>query len=328
MKCPTTGLEIKCLAPYIKERSRKLNKSKAQTKFEIIEFTYGKNVICKENIEKLYLQDSFSLPDFKKLYGFSYAITLFLLDWFNIPKRSLKDAVNLDKKLEKCKQTCVAKYGVENVSQLTDVKEKKKDTFMEHYGVDNIRKYKPFYDWLDNYMLENFGTKRTGIAIDPPEKHSEKKKKWWASLPKEEKEKKVTSIVKNLHSKGGTSNLELKIAKSLDNLKIDYERHFYINRKQYDFYIKKFNLLIEVNGDFWHANPVNYKENDKLNFGKGKIVTAKELWEKDLKKKKLAESSGHSILYIWENEIKSNKNLDFLVFSKIEELFLNSLTAN
>ena len=46
-----------------------------------------------------------------------------------------KDAAN-----EKRKQTCLNKYGVENVHQLESVKEKTKETCLKVYGVDNPAK--------------------------------------------------------------------------------------------------------------------------------------------------------------------------------------------
>lgn len=40
---------------------------------------------------------------------------------------------------------------------------------------------------------------------------------------------------------------------------------FGIDNIHIDIYIKKFNTVIEIYGDFWHANPNKYKENDELN---------------------------------------------------------------
>jgi hypothetical protein len=62
-----------------------------------------------------------------------------------------------------------------------------------------------------------------------------------------------------------------------------------------------------------------YKANDILPHP-FKSVIAKDLWEKDYNKKILAESKGYKIIYIWEKEIKENKNniLDFII-NKIKE---------
>ena len=42
------------------------------------------------------------------------------------------------------------------------------------------------------------------------------------------------------------------------------------------------------------------------------------IWEKDRKKKELAEKEGFNVIYIWEDEIKKSSNLYELVYNKIE----------
>ena len=54
------------------------------------------------------------------------------------------------------------------------------------------------------------------------------------------------------------------------------------NNKGYnlDFYDKTKNLVIEFLGDYWHANPLLYKEDDKF-IRSNKPVTAKQIWKAD-----------------------------------------------
>ena len=63
----------------------------------------------------------------------------------------------------------------------------------------------------------------------------------------------------------------------------------------YDFKIG--NYLLEVNGDYWHANPNKYKENDTFKFPKNELK-AKDIWEMDTYKKEIAESNGYKVIYI------------------------------
>jgi ribosomal protein S14 len=51
------------------------------------------------------------------------------------------------------KETMIEKYGVENPSQLNDVKEKKKETFIKHYGVDCYLTTKE----CKNKIIEKYG---------------------------------------------------------------------------------------------------------------------------------------------------------------------------
>jgi len=82
-----------------------------------------------------------------------------------------------------------------------------------------------------------------------------------------------------------------------------YNKRSYI----YDFYLPKHNIVIEVNGTFWHADPRMYKPEDILNFpGTGREFTAQQIWDQDEHKKSIAINRGYNIVYIWEHDIKAN----------------------
>lgn len=63
------------------------------------------------------------------------------------------------------------------------------------------------------------------------------------------------------------------------------------------------NFVIEFNGDYWHANPNKYKENDIVHHK----MMAKEIWEKDNNKIKLYNDLGYTVIIIWQSEYKQNK---------------------
>ena len=76
---------------------------------------------------------------------------------------------------------------------------------------------------------------------------------------------------------------------------------------------------MEVNGDFFHANPIKYKADDIIPLPRIK-KTAQELWDKDERKKKIAEKFGYQVVYIWENEINKcydEKDLEILVYERV-----------
>jgi G:T-mismatch repair DNA endonuclease (very short patch repair protein) len=101
--------------------------------------------------------------------------------------------------------------------------------------------------------------------------------------------------------------LETRVSKILLDSNITYTTQFKIRTKSYDFFIPDINLIIEVNGDYWHCNPSLYKENDIVYFP-GKCVTAKWIWDRDKIKHQLAVDKGYKILYIWECEIRKRKD--------------------
>lgn len=282
------------------------NKSKEEIKKEFIEFNFPR-ISNKETLNLEYNKNLKSLPDLKKEFGIDFKSVTFLLDYYNIPKRNISQSA---KKIshKKYVKTCRDKYGVDNVSQLQSVKNKKSETFIEHYGVDNIRKSDEFKSWLKNYMQDNYGIGSL------PNKNGNADSWGWNKLSLEDKQKRLKILHSNFES-----GIEKEIQGILSDLNIPYSTHFFISNRSFDIKIGKTKKIIEVNGDYWHANPEIYKESDIIcnkNIGK---VTASEIWERDLEKKKTAESKGYQIFYIWENDIKKKSReeleimlLDFL----------------
>jgi len=60
---------------------------------------------------------------------------------------------------------------------------------------------------------------------------------------------------------------ELKMKEILTSLNIPFEHQFRLGNHLFDFYILNTNILIEVDGDYWHANPKKYSELNKTQQG-------------------------------------------------------------
>lgn len=61
---------------------------------------------------------------------------------------------------------------------------------------------------------------------------------------------------------------------------------------------------IEVQGDVYHANPNLYSRDDEILKG----TIAKDVWERDARKKRFLEARGYSVVTLWEDEIRENKS--------------------
>jgi len=334
----------------------------------------------KKYLEEQYINKRWSLPDFKKEHGLPYKQTEFLLLYWGIIRRNIKESCN-DKRRDKCKSTCLLRYGVDNISKIEGIKEKKRKKFYNNYGVDNIFKDEEFKKNMNSIMLNKYGklrltnpekikeyyknlsegdkyklsllnSKRSFIFWDnvsdeklkewkikkaesiakywknaPEEKKKEigKKfgeaiKKWWNSLSDEEKNKIIMRNMKNLLNNNFTSKLEKRVNNILCDWKITYVSQFISGYYSFDFLIGK-KILLEVNGDFWHANPLIYKKEDIMPFP-GKSMTVKQIWAKDNNKKKYAEGRGYKIIYIWEKDMKKmdEKQLSLFIRDQIERL--------
>jgi len=82
------------------------------------------------------------------------------------------------------------------------------------------------------------------------------------------------------------------------------------------------NIIIEVNGDYWHANPLLYDDDNTIKYFKMGEVFPSTIWEKDKLKENTAKENGFKFITIWENDIKNLNDDDILLFTleKIKEM--------
>lgn len=119
-------------------------------------------------------------------------------------------------------------------------------------------------------------------------------------------------------SNGKRSGFHQEIEKLLDKKGIEYQSEVtgkFIKYNEYkktnyspivDILIESAKLVIECNGDFWHANPNQYKAKDIFYTWEGQ-KTANQIWEHDKMRQEHIESFGYKVLVIWESEFNYNK---------------------
>jgi G:T-mismatch repair DNA endonuclease (very short patch repair protein) len=73
----------------------------------------------------------------------------------------------------------------------------------------------------------------------------------------------------------------------------------------YDILVVGTNKIIEVNGDFYHANPIKYVSTDILHFRRDDAHLASDLWNKDKVKNGTAKQLGFDVLVVWECDIRT-----------------------
>lgn len=141
---------------------------------------------------------------------------------------------------------------------------------------------------------------------------SGKSKKYIVDHPEHLKKMMEASFKKQ--SRGFKSSIEKMTEIELSKRNINFKYSKIVHRKyQYDFIIEK-DILLEVHGDYWHANPLYYGDES----GK-KTLNTRQLFKRsqDVKKKDFAEEYGYRIFYLWETEVKNNV---FCIIDKIEEI--------
>lgn len=187
----------------------------------------------------------------------------------NIKKYGVPYPIATECVKEKIQNTIKCKYGVDNVSQIYDVKIKKKNTLIRNYGVDHPLKSSEIKEKIKDTMISKYGVSHVSYIGKTPEQI--------------EILTDISKIVKlnkefNLHSLAkqyGFSDRTLR--EILENNSIDPIHHIRssfekevndyiqltsnykieqckkINGKEIDIFIEDLNLGIECNGAYWHS---------------------------------------------------------------------------
>ena len=115
------------------------------------------------------------------------------------------------------------------------------------------------------------------------------------------------------HTSKLEKTFEDNILNQLDD--IVYSKHFYAKpiKAFYDFYLPKYNLIIEVDGDFWHCNPSTIHSEAIYESQKKNIL-------RDQEKNEWAKNNGFDITRFWEYDINNNPE-------KVLEMLKNKLNT-
>lgn len=142
----------------------------------------------------------------------------------------------------------------------------------------------------------------TGIkrSDEYKEKMSISQKKSWDNEEKRNKQRdNRINYIKNNPNK--ESNLESRFKGILDGLGFNYIFQYEICGYMFDFYLKDFDIVIEVDGDFWHCNP-NTKHKEPI------YESQKLTMKNDKKKNDICNKCGIKLIRFWEDDINNNLN--------------------
>lgn len=92
------------------------------------------------------------------------------------------------------------------------------------------------------------------------------------------------------------SKLEIKFENILNLLNIEFEFQYEFKNRLFDFYLKNFNILIEVDGDFYHCNPNS--KHDKIIYETQKLTK-----QNDIHKNNLCFKNEMNLIRYWEKDI-------------------------
>lgn len=236
--------------------------------YRYVYLSYNFPELTKEKINYLYNEQRYSLPMIKNQFNIDSKSICYLIEYYGYSTRTISNSLKDPACRKRIDKTNIERYGAKNVlSKNTKGYHKRNKTVREKYGVDNVFQ-----------ILGNF------IDVNKP------------------------------LTKSSISSLNKRLYEILNNLNVDFVPEYsvkYIDelgKRRWKIYDAKVgNILIEINGDYWHANPNKYKYGDIFKFPKS-TLTASEIWKLDEIKKQIAVNNGYEVFYIWESDINKNVN--------------------
>lgn len=137
----------------------------------------------------------------------------------------------------------------------------------------------------------------------PKGKNKKNLKKKFAKIRKKDlfgvnKQNKLKKKSRSLKKKN--TEPEKKMYSILSKIGIYFETEKIVGNKIFDFFIPSINLLIEVDGDYWHGNPDKYnkKEYNKIQ---------KRNRRNDKYKNSIAKVNGFELKRFWENDLLNSE---------------------
>lgn len=96
--------------------------------------------------------------------------------------------------------------------------------------------------------------------------------------------------------------IEREISACLDGMHVPYASQVEFGRLTVDFFLESARLVIEANGDFWHANPEIYGKEKPFHRFHQRIVG------KDARKASVLASLNIDVYTVWEKDLRENRD--------------------
>ncbi len=208
---------------------------------------------------------------------------------------------------EKIKRVCKEKYGVKNPSELEEVKKK---TGAKNLGnnpwaamSESTRKEtkQKISEWSKKMWEENKDEMKKKISkahSDISEKKSRIAKKLRQN---EEYVKNLTSSIAETLGSKEKSKPHKKFCDKLNLKEKGYKSEQQVGSYIVDELNEENNKIIEVFGDYVHANPEKFDPEDVIKLP-GNTYKAKEKWEHDRKKIDWLEKQGYEVVILWSSD--------------------------
>lgn len=93
---------------------------------------------------------------------------------------------------------------------------------------------------------------------------------------------------------------EIKFEKLLSACGLEYTKQHSVMQYRCDFYIPEHKVVVEIDGDYWHANPEVYGPEDEIG---PKKTRADKIWEYDQLREQTIKDAGYSVIRYWASKV-------------------------
>ena len=250
---------------------------------------YGQCKVHKERLDKilseevlieLYRNKGMSAYAIAKELDISNAGTIISrLKKFGVQTRNVKESTQMPDSKSRRAKTNLKKFGAENVfCRESTNRQKWEKRLFEEEGITNVFQRKSVKIKSTKTMLKKYG-------VETPMELSR------GIRPFSNLNKQIYNILLDHNI---IPHVELKLPNP--------EAQYY----SYDFLIPDTKKIIEVNGDYWHGNPILYKADDLILKNTSCEMKVSDKWEKDVHKLHTAKKAGYSVLVIWEYDLNNS----------------------
>lgn len=177
--------------------------------------------------------------------------------------------------------------GIVNVFQRDEVKNKIKETLKKKYNVEHPMSINGIKERIKENCIKKYG-------VEHPMLLSWVRAKQRSNISHNKLTKIHKQVNDHLTQNGFNTDLEFEL--------LDGNKSYF-----YDILIIGSNKIIEVNGDYWHFNPLFYKATDIVKIPGNSEYLVGDKWLYDEYKNNLAIKNGYEVLVIWEYDLKTDK---------------------
>lgn len=208
---------------------------------------------------------------------------------------------------DKIKEVVLEKYGVDNVSKLDSVKQKISEQNTGNSGWKHTPEALKKISEISKLAWEDNGERRASFREIM---HEVRKRNW------QDPAYRKTILQGNL--KGKHSKLHQKVAAYLGLRELGFEDEKVLFRYRVDeiHFAKK--IIVEINGDYIHANPSKFKSDDMIIL-RSSSYTAQSKWTYDQKRKEALEALGFRVFIVWQSDNLEEKKRELIDIMSVHD---------